>query len=649
METKKPTTTKKTNSTAKKTTTTAKKTTSASKSSTTKKVAAKKPATTKKTTTVNKPTTKKPTTTVNKTTTKKPTTTAKPVTKKPAIKSSDSVTVDEVIEALTKSNAEPKVETKPSVEPIIEREIDASPEDFGFKKPVEKKVKVKRKIKIRPVVKLIFLILIVAAILLCAKKIFCKKDSYKDKATYSTSFFIRDNKGKYALFNEKGKKLSDFIYDSTYSFINDVALVYNEKEGYALINNKGKDIISYGKYNYISAYAGLYKVRSDKGYKLLDSEGKTLIDAESIDVSSYGDDYPFSIVTANKEVKVISYDGSTITTFKYDKDAKSPTVNHINEYSTVFYNGKNVVFNSKTKKVINESKTSVHYCINNVGKEGKILTLNSCALWYETLSEKKQAVIVKGKLIDLSKKCDDISLYEDVLTCSTSNGEYFVKVSGKKATLGSKINSRSAFIDDENYVTRNEKNYKLDFYKNGKKVKTIDASLSSTGKMLNDVYVLYVDNGYEFYNKEGKKVIKQNFKYASAFDQNGLARVSDDGSTYYLINEKGKKVSDKYGSISAYVNYYLVTNKNGLKGIINKKGKEILSTKYTSIVLKTIRDTYYAVATDKDGKYFLYNLDKDKLIKESKDSITLSEHYIKVSGKKVAYYTFKDKLIYEEK
>lgn len=653
-----------------KTNTTKKKTTSSS---------AKKPTTTKKVTTATKKTTStaaKKTTTTKKTasnkvstkktvsTTKKPATTRKTTTtKKPSVSKETSQKIDtlikevdkpiDLVEKLTKESEQKEkvIETKVTFEePVIEEPVASNKTEYQFEKlGTEPRKKKKLKLKVKPLIRLLLLIAIIILAVIYIPKFFSKKDSYKEKATYSTSFFIKNNKGKYALFNDKGKKLTGFIFDSANSFINDSALVYKEKEGYKIINNKGKNVVNYGKYNYISNYSGLYKVRSDKGYKLLDSEGKTVIDAEELEVSSYGDDYPFVIVIANNEVKILSYDGTIIKSLKQNKSAKSPTVNHIEEYSTVFYDGTTIVFNAKTKKIITKFDSNTHYCINSVSENGKILTLNACASWFETLTESGHKVIVKGKVTDLSNKCDSLSIYENTVICSSSDGSRFVEISGKKAKLGDKISNRTAFVDEDNYVTRNNSTYKLEFYKKGKKVKTMDASLSSVGKMNNDMYVLYVDNAYEFYGTNGKKAIKESYKYATEFDKNNLAKVSEDGVAYYLINEKGKKVGSKYSSISSYENYYIVTDKDGLKGVINKKGKVILDTKYYNINIRKVRDKYYAIASTKEGKYSLYNLDNRKLIKKASSIITISDHYVKVSGNnKTSYYTYKGKLIYSE-
>ena len=670
METKK-TTTKKTTTVAKKNvaskssasakkTTTAKKTTAAvtKKPAAKKVVATKKQATTKKVaaskTTAKKTTAKKPTVVKKTTTAKKTTVTKKPAAKKTTVSKVTEAKIEKLIENIDKPVDKIERLTKESekVTPIIE-------EPVIYSEPVkEEPVKVhtenmvvirkKRKLKIKPLLKLLCIIAALVLISLYVPKVFNEKDSYKDKATYTNAFFIRNNKGKYALFNDKGKRLTKFVFDSVNTFVDDSALVYKEKEGYAVIDNKGKEVIKYGEYNYLSSYSGIYKVRSDKGYKLLDSNGKKILEAEELDVTSFGDDYPFIIATANNEVRIISYDGTTIKKLKQNKSTKSPTVNHINEYASLFYNGENIIFNSKTKKVITTFKKDNHYCVSNVSEDGKILTLNACTSWYESLDKEGHMIVVKGNVTDLTDKCSALNIYDDVVICATSDGASFVNIKGKKATIGDKVSNRTAFIDEENYVTRSSDSLKLEFYKKGKKVKTMDASLSSVGKVNSGMYVFYVDNGYEYYNKEGKQAIKENFKYASVFDKNGIARVSKDGTNYYLINEKGKKISDEYKSINNYDAYYLVSNEKGLKGVIDKKGKTIIETKYASINIKELRDSYYAITSSENGKYALYNLDDKKLVKESKHQISISEHYIKVSGNKTSYYTYKDKLIFEE-
>ena len=94
-----------------------------------------------------------------------------------------------------------------------------------------KKEETKKKINIKLLIAIG--LVIVAAIILCVIIFSGKENEYKDKATYSESFFIKNNKGRYALYNKKGKQLSKFIYETSSYFINGSSLVTNKNNDYA--------------------------------------------------------------------------------------------------------------------------------------------------------------------------------------------------------------------------------------------------------------------------------------------------------------------------------------------------------------------------------------------------------------------------------
>ena len=496
------------------------------------------------------------------------------------------------------------------------------------------------------------LALVVIALITCGALLILKltgsKDSYKDKATYADAFFIRNKKGKYALFNDDGKKVTDFIFDNAGKFIDKTTVVYKENDGYAIIDTEGKQIVKYGKYGYISNYEGLYKVRSDKGYALINSDGKVILDEENLSVSSYGDDYPFAVVETNKNFIVYMYDGTKIYTFDKEEGVKDPTTNHIDEYATVFYNGENIIINLKEKELIKTFKNNQHFCANYVTEDKKILSLNACTSWYESLEKPGHMLLINEKnLVDITDECNNIIVYKNAIVCSKENGQYFLDVSKKDAKTGNKLSSRYAFVDDKTYMLRDDQEYKIMFYKKGKKIKTIEASIAATGLMNEKFYVLYVDNSYEFYNTDGKRTFEKSYQYATPFDTNSLAKVSDNGKDYYLINTKGKSVSSKYSNITNDNTFYRVTDKKGKYGVLNSKGKELIPTKYEAVSIKQIRDKYYAILTN-NGKNEVYDLDKNKSILTSKDAITLTDHYIKTSGTKVTYYTYSAEKIFSE-
>lgn len=505
--------------------------------------------------------------------------------------------------------------------------------------------------------KIIKIIIVLGALailiaLLCTFIFGGKDDDYKDLASYSDSFFIRNNKGKYAIYNRKGKKVSDFSYLTASSFINGTALVTNSNGDYAVINEKGKEKIKFGTYEYMSNYYGLYKARKDGVYYLLNNKGKVLLEGKTLGMDSYGKDYPFVVASTDKKVVVYSYDGEEITSFKVSEKAKSPSANYVDEFATVFYNGKTVLFNAKKKDVIATINKKDHYCVNNYTENKKTFTLNTCASYFQTVKEQGNIIVNKGNVIDMSKKCTGFNIFnKKTIVCSTESGAHFIKVNGKKAELGKEINSGAQFIDSDSYIMRSADNMKVNFYnKKGKVIASVKGTIP-TGGYVNKYFVLTTKDGYAYYDKNGKKAIKDTFKNVSKFDNNGNAIVSKDGKNRYLINSKGKKISDNFYNIQLTDEegiYYITTTQKSKKGIIDKKGKVVIEAKYDYISYKEMNGKKYAIVRTGE-KNMIINLENKKTILTTADSITMDNTYIKITGKKVKYYTYKGKLFYTEK
>ena len=511
-----------------------------------------------------------------------------------------------------------------------------------------KKEETKKKINIKLLIAIG--LVIVAAIILCVIIFSGKENEYKDKATYSESFFIKNNKGRYALYNKKGKQLSKFIYETSSYFINGSSLVTNKNNDYAVINENGKEEVKFGTYEYMSNYSGLYKARKDGVYYLLDSNGKVLLKGKDLSIESYGRDYPFIIANLDGKVTVFNFDGKEIFKYSEKEDAKSPTANYIDEFATIFYNNKTYLFNVKTRKLITTINKKEHYCVNNHTEDKKVFTLNTCASFFNTVENPGNIIVNNGKVIDLSKKCKGFNIYEDNILCSTDDGAYFVKLKGKKAELKNKINSGAQFIDGENYAVRSSDYKNINIYKNGKKAAKVSGVMLSNG-WVNEYYLISSGKGYYYYNKDGKIAINTPYKSISKFDKNDLAVVSEDGRTYYLINKKGKKISKEYKQIQLVLEdniYYMVTNDEGLKGLIDNKGKQVIDNKYNYISIKDVYGKYYAVVK-KDSTNMLINLDSKKTIISTKNPLTIENNFVKETGKTSKYYTFSGDVFYKEK
>ena len=476
-----------------------------------------------------------------------------------------------------------------------------------------------------------------------------KDESYKESALYTESFFIKNKKGKIALYNESGKKLTDFIYENAGTFYNGVAFVMLKDAKYAVINEKGKEVIKSDKYDTISDYNGFFKARKGELYYLLSNDGDELISGKSLSINTYNKYAPFALVSNGKTYYVYTNDGTKLMEFKQKDSSSKPTVSHLNEYASVFYDGKTTVLNLKSKKVITEIKASDQYCVNNVTEDKKVITLNSCTSWFSSNSKAdNHGIISNNKFIDLSKKCNNFNVYGNTVVCSSDEAAYILKIKGSKVEYSKNIRSNAAFYDFDNYAIRNIKSGKVEFYKNGKLAASVKGTLSALGKMEENTYLLSDEKGFSYYNIKGKKAINESFKSAKAFDKNGNAIVGD-GKSYYLINGKGKTISEKYPSMSNYDKYYMVTNAAGNKGIINDKGKVVIDTNYSAINIKLRYNTYYAQAASEKGNKDIYNLDSKKKILSTTDEITFTDNIIKTAGKETKIYNYKGKLIYSEK
>ena len=475
---------------------------------------------------------------------------------------------------------------------------------------------------------------------------------------YSTSFFIEDSNEKYALFNEDGKKLTNFIFTSTSDFVNGTALVKKD-DAYGIINANGKMTVDFGKYNYITEAAGMYKVHGEGHYYLINGEGKVLYDLKDMVLDTFigADTYSILEDKKNKVYRVLNYEGKAMVSFPIDSNVEDePLPIEEDGYISVFYNNKNYILNPMTGKEIVSFDSNMQYCVNNVEEDGKIITMNSCVPLFQSQDKKYYKFIKDGKLYDLTDKCEEVYYSEENLVCENDSKTYLLD---SNLNVGIDTTGK-AYIDNNTYAMAKSGSFNVvDFYDNGSVVKNVECRiLKVTGYMKNGLIILGTyhsrscgtESGtYEYYKSNGEKVFGKSFKRAEEFDENGLAKVSEDKENYYLIDTKGKKISQDYSAISLNSDYYVVT-KNDLKGIIDKKGNVILDCNYKNIEITEINNKKYAKLTTSDSKYIVYNIEKKSEVMTLDSSPLLSTNYIIVStDENDQYYTYNGKMFYESK
>lgn len=463
----------------------------------------------------------------------------------------------------------------------------------------------------------------------------------------STSFFIKNKDEKYAMFNEKGKQLTEFIYDSVEELYNGVAKVKDKDGKVAIINEKGKYVAKPGKYNSIMQNGGLFRVEEKENtYSLLNSKGKKIIKSKNFDIKSNSYLNSATIILNKDKYVVYTYNGKKVYTFKVNKDAEeqiAPTSSDFLEYVSVFYDGLTIIFNADTGKIISKIKEDEQYCINNVSEDGKTIALNSCVTWYEASENVKYKILENGKLKNKDGECDSISLSNDKLICTKNEVSHLLD---KKWKILDTDLSLMSYKDTKNYAVKVGNDVQI--LRNGKTIKTVEnAILSDKGYTENGIYLIYKDKEYTFVNYKGKELFGRKFNKAITFDSNNLARVSEDGENYYFINTDGKKVGDFLDASYQVKDYYIIT-KDNKKGISDKKGKIIVDVINDNAEIKTNGEDFYAF-TKKGDEYKLISLKTKKEVLKFNTTPSFLDHYIRVENDgKTTYYTYSGKKLFEE-
>ena len=490
-----------------------------------------------------------------------------------------------------------------------------------------------------------------------------KKESSKKKidgrtvTNYNSAFFIKEG-GSYALFSDTGKKLTDFDFTYGGSFNNGAALVKDKDGKPGVIDTNGKMIVPFCKYKYVSQEAGLYKITDEEGVAtLINAKGKKVADLKDTTVSTFIGEGKFAILfDKNKEeYKVIDVDGNAMITFKGTSDDK-PSTNSEKNFLSVYSNGKTYIIDLITGKKVTEIEADQHFCVNNASDDGKIITLNSCVGTFQKQDVTYYKFIKDGKVYDLSDKCDKVAYNSNNLVCIKDNKTYLLT---DKLEVGIATDN-TTYTDATHFAKAKSGSFNgIDFYEGDKVVKNVECrTMHDYGYSNNGVVILTTyfskpcgtESGtYEYYNQKGELMFDKSFKNANKFDNNGLAKVSEDRVAYYLIDTKGKKVTDDYTNIYERNGYYTVV-KEGKTGVLDKTGKVIVEPKYKTADSVTYQGKQYFKLVTEDSKYIIYDAEAKKEVVTFDEAPTTGTDYITITkdGKKV-YYTYTGKEFYSEK
>ena len=520
------------------------------------------------------------------------------------------------------------------------------------------------------------------------------------------AFFLSDENDEYALFNEAGDKLSLFIFKKTSDFVDNTALVSDDSgEKYGIIDNKGKMLVDFGKYKEIERVGGLYRADDH----LITGHDKVILELKDGN-KVIDNNNSLVVVQDNNKLKALNYkgkavklDGGDIDSLVISEDVKGATV--------VFIDGTNYLIDSVKGRIITKFKDERNYLVS--GRSDKYNAYYLTADYsnnYSYLTIKGMYKLVLNNKLTKVEGCDALTESQSRVYCVNGDDSIeavwllsedfktkLILIMDKNGLKNGQMFSYADFAvsnksDNEGKIIK----AKTFFYKNGKQIATVACKIpygsiiadsnqkhyyllrNYSGKNDSDCKdVEESDKLYSFYTIDGEQAFGKEFYDAGPFSDDGVTYVAEEKDKYYLINNRGEKISSEYGAISAgyekneeggYTVYYEASeNKRGSgKGkvsYLNKDGKEMFTVEdgdeYATMD-RFFNDKLYIVTSRElenynyydSFAYAVYELDSGKKIIDDKKGgyIYLGEHYITVNTYKnesTQYYTYGGKLFHE--
>lgn len=480
------------------------------------------------------------------------------------------------------------------------------------------------------------------------------------KADSSNLIRIELNK-KVGYIDNEGNKIINPKYIFGTEFYNGYAIVKNQNDLFAIINNKDNYVVPFGIYYYIERFNDKYIVSkfTPNGLKsaLLDSNLNEITKFK-YDSITYSKNNIF-IFVRNNTMGIINKEGKEI--YKYesnDTDDKNISIELSKVYSDkekskyvkVTLNDSSTIINIKTgKKVykytlenLEALDNNIFYIKSNDNSYNKYFIIKNDKIIYQT-SEYKRVRI------------DDYD--SNILVCVKSDVTYdYINLkTGKKINIDDNYDytySNGILIRKTYDFTNDQNVYKFNDGKKEYEVKNINPVKD---EFKNGFMRVFIDeNKYNFINKKGELLNKEAYDTITNFNSNGYAIVSKDNN-YGVINSEGKEIiklkyeniefidNDLFESIKKKYNKELfIYISNGKKGIISSDSEEIKAI-YNNIEFITSKYPFIKVKLDEENK--LINIVKNKEYDfEFNDDIVINDNYFIINSK---YYNYSGKIIFK--
>lgn len=472
------------------------------------------------------------------------------------------------------------------------------------------------------------------------------------------AFFVEGDNGNtsYAIYNDKGEKLTDFNYEKLSDF-NASGYAIVQKVGTekpAIITNTGKYSIAPDKYSDIEAFGGNFVVKDENGSEILiDGSGKKIhnIELRTTNIGLYSIfDGSVSHIYDSEGVKV----GET--------DNKKPLSTEQVSSSTVCFTNEQKVrcYDTKTGDKVNEFESeeplTLYLSSGSVSKNYQCMRFEST-----DPTNRKQYIYYYGKLAALDEKYKTGGLV--VTERSGSDYCYFTNHTDVFGSDGIAVkmpeysdSARIIIQDSDHYMyiisKDHNQHYSLYLHANGKEKALVEDTtwfpeIDGSGKHYIAYYKGENDSSYvlEYYTDGlepifSKQVGIMGTSFSSPLDENNNFIVDrkiysmDKGEQIYYIPYELDTGSIFYEDGYYFVKGYVLDDETKNLILVDKNGKEVIEYgKYD-----TFKKYGKLLVAKKNDSYTLLNIDGKALL-ENYDSVKVTSSHIEaLKDGKTEYY-----------
>lgn len=439
-------------------------------------------------------------------------------------------------------------------------------------------------------------------------------------------YLIGTEKSKFALFNENGEQLSDFLYNETILDSGNIQYLSGKKDN-LVFTKDGKTLF---KNEEIKDYVmlGSYYHKVKKANKLYNYKGQELeiYDADKMEIIGASRNY--LLLKDNKSFKLINADRELVYSLEKKVSKEEVKLQDFNDVVILSFDNTAYVIDIKAQKIINTILIGDY-----VNFYGRTKDLNVYINLYEDKAiyeiyhkEEKLRELVDGD-------CAALEIVKGNLICSDFD-ELKTDV----------IITKSGF----NYAELDGNAVKI--FKDSKEVAKIENATLEDFDNYFGIYTLKMGDEYVFYDMSAKRIFSdKKFLYASSFAKDGNAIVSVADEKRYLMNRDGKKLSKDYSYIDFLesdedVVYRAIDGERNFIAL-DAKFKEIYKEKEEKINVEFIGNTlFYTRLYERSEKLDVISPYKGKIIENKKVKFK-NNYIIAEDGKENIYINFNGKTI----